>query len=96
MLYREALLGLGVYALYQEVGAQDLLAAMTLAAEAGSYSVEALRLVLTRPGAAVRVAPLALPGVPTQAEIDRPLSVYEALVHGDVALPAIGSGEVAS
>jgi transposase len=80
---------LAVYALYQQVGAVDLLAAMTLASQAGSYSADALRLLLTRPHPPAAIPRLVLPGVPSQAEIDRPLSVYEALVTVDVALPAV-------
>jgi hypothetical protein len=80
---------LGVYTLYQEVGAGDLLAAMALATQAGSYSADALRLLLARPATAPPVPRLVLPGVPSQAEIDRPLSAYEAFVTVDVALPAL-------
>ncbi len=77
---------LAVYALYQEYGAADLLAAMTLAAQAGHYSAAALGSLLARPRSTPAIAPLRLPGVPAQAEIDRPLSAYEALVQVDVAL----------
>jgi hypothetical protein len=80
---------LGVYALNQEAGAGDLLAAMALAAQAGSFSADALRLLLARPHTPAAVPRLVLPGAPSQAEIDRPLSAYEAFVTVDVALPAV-------
>jgi transposase len=80
---------LAVYALYQELGAGDLLAAMARATQAGSYSADALRLLLAPPAAPAAVPRLSLPGVPSQAEIDRPLSAYEAFVTVDVALPAL-------
>jgi hypothetical protein len=71
------------YALFQAYGPGALLAAMALAAAAGRYSAEALHGLLVRPRP---VAPLVLPGAPTQAELDRPLSAYEALVQVDEAL----------
>jgi transposase len=74
---------LGVYALYEEVGAARLLAAMERAHQAGAYSAEGLRAAVAQPAP---VRPLVLPGVPPQAEIDRPLGAYEALVTIDVAL----------
>jgi hypothetical protein len=86
---------LGIYALYRAVGADDLLAAMTLATLAGSYSADALRLLLAQPSAAPPVPRLTLPGVPSQAEIDRPLSAYEAFVTIDVALPVVAGQGVA-
>jgi transposase len=71
---------LAVYALYEAFGASELLAAMTLAYQAGTCSAEALALLLAQPRRPHAVPPLVLPGVPTQAAIDRPLSAYEALV----------------
>ncbi len=71
---------LAVYALFQECGASALLAAMAVAHEAGTCSAEALALLLARPAPPAAVTPLVLPGVPSQAAIDRPLSHYEALV----------------
>ena len=66
---------------------------LTLAILAGSYSADALRLLLARPATTAPIPRLTLPGVPSQAEIDRPLSAYEAFVTIDVALPAvIGQG----
>ncbi|MFL5336050.1 MAG: IS21 family transposase [Geminicoccaceae bacterium] len=79
---------LAVYALYQEFGASELLAAMALAHQAGTCSAEALALLLARPVGPPAVQPLVLPGVPSQAAIDRPLSHYEALVYVEVGTPA--------
>ncbi|HEX5501819.1 MAG TPA: IS21 family transposase [Thermomicrobiales bacterium] len=76
---------LAVYALLEEHGVAALLAAMARAAGAGRYSAEALGALLGRARARPAIPPLALPGVPSQAEIDRPLSAYEALVQVDVA-----------
>jgi transposase len=79
---------LAVYALYQEFGASDLLAAMMLAHQAGTCSAEALALLLARPVPPAAVTPLVLPGVPAQAAIDRPLRSYEALVCIEAGPPA--------
>jgi hypothetical protein len=77
-----------VYALYEEYGADHLLAAMALADDAGSYSAAGLALALAAPRPVPAPAPvLRLPGVPPQAAVDRLLSVYEAWVHVDVATP---------
>jgi transposase len=84
---------LGVYALYEAVGAADLLAAMARAAQADDYRAAALGAWLARPRGQPALPPLALAGAPTQAEIDRPLSAYEALVQVDVALDeAVAAG----
>jgi hypothetical protein len=81
-----------VYALYAQYGAHDLLAAMALAGTAGTWSADALAVLLTSPRPTPALAPaLLLPGIPTQAEVDRQLSVYEAWVEVDVALPEVGS-----
>ena len=81
---------LAVYALYERHGAADLLAAMALCEGAGAYSGDALALLLAAPRVPNLPAPvLSLPGVPVQAEIDRQLSVYEAWVEVDVALPEV-------
>jgi Integrase core domain len=87
-----------VYALYEEYGADNLLAAMALADDAGSYSAAALAVLLAAPRPVPAPAPiLRLPGVPPQAEVDRVLSVYETWVHVDVATPTPqASPEVAS
>lgn len=79
----------GVYALYERYGAADLLAAMALAQMAGTYSADALALLLAAPRVSLPTPTLSLPGVPLQAEIDRQLSVYEAWVEVDVALPEV-------
>jgi hypothetical protein len=83
---------LAVYSLYERYGAADLLAAMTRAERARAYSADALAVVLLTPGATVPLAPaLFLPGVPTQAEVDRGLSVYETWVQVEEALPEVAS-----
>jgi hypothetical protein len=80
---------LAVYALYEQHGAADLLAAMARADDAGTYSADALTLLLSTPRAATPPpAPLLLPELPPQAAVDRLLSSYEAWVHIDVALSA--------
>jgi transposase len=81
-----------VYALYERHGATDLLAAMARAERARAYSADALAVVLVTPGTATPPAPaLFLPGVPTQAEVDRGLSVYETWVQVEEALPEVAS-----
>ena len=83
---------LAVYRLYERYGADDLRAAMALADEAGSYSADALALLLASPRPSPTPAPvLRLPGVPAQAEVDRLLSVYETWVQVDVATPEVAS-----
>jgi transposase len=69
-----------VYGLYEQVGAETLLAAMGAAVAAGVYSADALAVLLPPPPVAVAAAPLDVPGIPTQAEIDRPLGSYEQWV----------------
>ena len=76
---------LAVYALYEQYGEADLLAAMALAAQAGSYSAAAIESLLTRPQPQLLLQPLVVPGVPTQSEVDRLLSSYEVWVHIDEA-----------
>src|SRR5581483_10103262 len=86
---------LAVYALYDRYGADDLLAAMALAEEAGAYSAAALGLLLAAPRPVPTPPPvLRLAGVPVQAEVDRLLSVYETCVHVDVARPELAAVEV--
>ncbi len=81
---------LAVYALYDQYGAAALLAAMALADEAGTYSAAALEMLLATPQPHHPPPPLALPGVPPQAEVDRLLSLYEAWVQVDeVALEVV-------
>jgi hypothetical protein len=62
---------------------------MTLALEAGVASASALAVLLTTT-TAPRAPVLPLPGIPAQDEVDRQLSVYEAWVQVDVALPEVG------
>ena len=74
---------LAVYALYEEYGEAELLAAMALATQAGSYSAAALESLLTRPQPQQFLPSLVLPGVPAQSDVDRLLSSYEVWVHID-------------
>ncbi len=86
---REELLAL--YALHEQYGPAEVLAAMALADDAGTYSAAALALLLCVPRPAAPPSPsLRLPALPSQAEVDRLLSSYEAWVHVDVALPEPG------
>src|SRR5437870_2431356 len=107
MLYREALLGLGVvaqqyvselsrrqrarlgaevlavYALYERCGAAELLAAMELAQAQGAFGAAYLGALVSAPVAELAPPPatwLVLTDVPSQLEIDRELSAYEAYV----------------
>jgi len=66
---------------------------MVLAHQAGTCSAESLALLLARPASPAAVRPLILPGVPSQAAIDRPLSSYEALVCVEAGPLAGGPGE---
>jgi hypothetical protein len=74
---------LAVYALYEHYGAAALLAAMTLADEAGTYSAAALETLLAAPQPLVPTVRLEVPAVPPQSEVDRLLSLYEAWVQVD-------------
>jgi transposase len=82
-----------VYALYERYGAADLLAAMARAEQARAYSADALTVLLVTPGVtAPPPAPvLFLPGVPTQMEVDRGLSAYEAWVQVEEVVPEVAS-----
>jgi hypothetical protein len=67
---------------------------MAQADEAGTYSADALALLLASawpsPAPAPAIAPsLQLVGAPPQHEVDRALSVYEAWVEVDEALPEV-------
>jgi transposase len=81
---------LAVYALYERHSADAVLVAMARADAAGTYSAEALARHLTGGSPLVTPPPLVLPGLPPQHEIDRDLSVYEAWVEIDEALPEVG------
>ncbi len=72
-----------VYALYERYGPAELVAAMALAALAGSYNAAALETLLATPPPVQVLAPLVVPGVPAQAEVDRLLSSYEVWVQVD-------------
>ncbi len=83
---------LALYALYERHGAAAFLAAMARADDAGTHSADALAHLLAAPRRDTPPAPaLLFPGVPAQQEVDRLLSVYEALVHVDIALPEVAS-----
>jgi hypothetical protein len=77
---------LAIYALYQRRGAAALLAAMAQADQHGAYGAAYLEALLEPShrlaGLATTALPiLALPEVPSQAEVDRHLSSYEQYVH---------------
>jgi transposase len=85
---------LAVYALYERAGGVALLAAMARADTAGTYSADARALLLATawpsPAPAPTIVPsLQLVGAPPQHEVDRALSVYEAWVEIDEALPEV-------
>jgi len=68
-----------IYCLYQEHGQEALLSAMQLAEQAGIYGADYLAQILVSADVAPAVT-LALPDLPTQAEVDRYLSSYETWV----------------
>lgn len=80
----------GVYALLEQHGANELLAAMALAGETSVYGTDYLQALLAAPpppaadaSASPTMATLVLP---SQVEVDRLLSSYEALVQIDIAI----------
>ncbi len=76
-----------VYALYEQHGAAEVLAAMALADDAGTYSADALALLLSTPHLPAPPPPqLWLPALPPQAEGDRLLRSYAAWVYVAIAL----------
>ncbi len=80
---------LAVYALHERYGPAALLAAMARADDTGTYNAAALALLLATPAPAPTIPPpVPFVGLPSQAEVDRLLSSYEAWVHVDVALPS--------
>jgi transposase len=70
-----------VYALGQTYGMANLLAAMTLAEEAGTYQADALALLLSQPLPGQPPLRLVVPEQPAQTTVDRALQVYEAWVY---------------
>jgi hypothetical protein len=70
-----------VYALYEQHGAAHLLAAMALACTAGTYSADALALLLTTLTVPALAPILVLPGLPQQTGVDRSLGSYEMWVQ---------------
>src|SRR5713101_2961896 len=74
---------LAVYALYERCGAAELLAAMELAQAQGAFGAAYLGALVSAPVSAPPAPPAAwleLSDVPSQIEIDRELSAYEAYV----------------
>ncbi len=74
---------LAVYALYERCGAAELLAAMELAQAQGAFGAAYLGALVSAPVPEAPAAPatwLVLTDVPSQIEIDRALSTYEAYV----------------
>ncbi len=74
---------LAVYALYERCGAAELLAAMELAHAQGAFGAAYLGALVNAPVAEPAPTPatwLVLTDVPSQIEIDRELSAYEAYV----------------
>jgi hypothetical protein len=74
---------LAVYALYERCGAAELLAAMELAQAQGAFGAAYLGALVSAPVAEMpppEATWLVLTDVPSQIEIDRELSTYEAYV----------------
>ncbi|MBV9354086.1 MAG: transposase [Chloroflexi bacterium] len=70
---------LEVYALYERFGGAELLAAMELAQTQDAYGAAYLRALVSMPMAEPPTPPVwQLADLPTQADVDRALSVYEA------------------
>ena len=84
---------LAVYALYERYGPTQLLVAMELAAQAGSYEAAALESLLASVSPLQALPPLIVPGVPAQAEVDRLLSSYELWVYVDEGAGEWGGGD---
>lgn len=82
---------LAVYALLQQHGAADLVAAMELALSVNAFGADYLRALLSQPQPVSRDASvpsrLLVADLPTQTEIDRQLALYERYVHVE-AIPA--------
>ena len=80
---------LEVYALYEQCGAPELLAAMDLAHAQGAYGAAYLRALISMPlvEPSHQVLEVTLADVPQQAEIDRALSSYEIFVWTPDSVP---------
>jgi len=76
---------LAVFTLYEQHGVERLLAAMKQALLAGTAQAAALALLLAPIPDPAALIPLPLPGLPTQAEVDRSLASYETWVLVDEA-----------
>jgi len=74
---------LALYRLSEQVGAETLLAAIDQADDAGSYSADAVTLLVTHPALPSPAPGLPVLGLPLQSEVDRALSNYEAWVVVD-------------
>ena len=72
---------LAVYALYQRYGQKALMGAIELAASKGVYGAEYLQALLDQPEDGHTFFPsVPVPCLPSQVEVDRPLSAYETHV----------------
>src|SRR5438309_1512548 len=83
---------LAVYALYERCGAAELLAAMELAQAQGAFGAAYLGALVSAPVAELAPPPatwLVLTDVPSQIEIDRELSAYEAYVWAPDVQPEL-------
>src|SRR5438105_1148628 len=93
---------LAIYALYERCGAAELQAAMELAQAQGAFGAAYLNALVSAPVSELPTAPatwLVLTDVPSQIEIDRELSTYEAYVWAldvqhDHARELVLNGEV--
>jgi hypothetical protein len=86
---------LGLYALYEQHGAERLSGAIVAAQDAGAYGAEYVRAMLAVADVGETVPPrlrLVVPDVPGQEEVDRLLSSYEAFVEGVGAVAVGGEG----
>ncbi|MBI3976810.1 MAG: hypothetical protein HY331_01365 [Chloroflexi bacterium] len=85
---------LGLYALLGQHSADRLLAVLAQAAAANAYGVAYVQTLLAAPSSPALdqrrpelVPTLALPGVPGQADVERPLDRYEVYTRGAPATP---------
>lgn len=86
---------LALYALAQEIGKADFVAALELAAEQHMYGAEYVRAIVTLPVASVPSGTAELhlsallPSTPTQQEVERDLTNYEQYVANREQLPEV-------